>query len=188
LCRGVCARAQFEAPFHPMRGSVLFYYSPSAPLKTYSENPICQSYLGSNCVAMGAGVKDDWSRVCVSVCLCVCLCVCVRVLPPLPSSLVPRPCSIHQPHMHTCTQRHLHTCTHAHTHTYTHTSTHTRIHMHTYTRTHRHTREHEHTHTHAHTHTYTCTYTHIHMHIHTHKTYTHILEIYLLTATLNPKT
>jgi hypothetical protein len=25
------------------------------------------------------------------------------------------------------------------------------------------------------------------MHIHTHETYTHILEIYLLTATLNPK-
>jgi hypothetical protein len=28
--------------------------------QTYSENPICQSYLGSNCVAMGSGVKDDW--------------------------------------------------------------------------------------------------------------------------------
>jgi hypothetical protein len=28
----------------------LFYYSPSPPLRTYSENAICQSELGSNCV------------------------------------------------------------------------------------------------------------------------------------------
>ena len=64
-CRrcALCACTQFEAPygFNPMRGPVLFYYSPSAPLKTYSENPICNSYLGSNCVAMGSGVKDDLS-------------------------------------------------------------------------------------------------------------------------------
>jgi len=62
-CCAFCACTQFEAPygFNPMRGPVLFYYSPSAPLKTYSENPICNSYLGSNCVAMGSGVKDDWS-------------------------------------------------------------------------------------------------------------------------------
>eukprot|EP00286_Rhodomonas_abbreviata_P024762 CAMPEP_0181302006 /NCGR_PEP_ID=MMETSP1101-20121128/7734_1 /TAXON_ID=46948 /ORGANISM="Rhodomonas abbreviata, Strain Caron Lab Isolate" /LENGTH=76 /DNA_ID=CAMNT_0023407363 /DNA_START=17 /DNA_END=247 /DNA_ORIENTATION=+ len=40
--------------------TALFYYSPSPPLKTYSENPICSSYLGSNCVAMGSGVTDDY--------------------------------------------------------------------------------------------------------------------------------
>ena len=38
----------------------LFYYSPSAPIKSYGSNPVCQSYLGSNCVAMASGVTDDW--------------------------------------------------------------------------------------------------------------------------------
>ena len=38
----------------------LFYYSPSAPLYSYSANPICQSYLGTNCVAMGSGSQGDW--------------------------------------------------------------------------------------------------------------------------------